>query len=211
MSSNQPSSTSSSTYESVLASLLPPKSPHVFLTLPISPHKPLIPSHLITTLSLHPVLESFLHILNLDLSSAHFLLRHMQAAPAFEAMYLHGILHRIEGDVDNARAWYRDVKETDVFRAAWEEGGLERAMDFMGKVEGVKGIVRGGKLNGGDGEVDEVREESLMELKAVLGFCEIFFGTGKVEDASGVWVSMSEKNKDIAEKMIAGGEGWRRF
>ena len=59
----------------------------------------------IAALSLHPTLEAALHILNRDLPSAHFLVRHMQAEPAFEGMFLHGILHRVEGDYDNARAW----------------------------------------------------------------------------------------------------------
>ena len=59
----------------------------------------------IAALSLHPTLEAALHILNHDLPSAHFLVRHMQADPAFEGMFLHGILQRVEGDYDNARAW----------------------------------------------------------------------------------------------------------
>ena len=59
----------------------------------------------IAALSLHPTLETALHILNGDLPAAHFLVRHMQAEPAFEGMYLHGILHRVEGDYENAKAW----------------------------------------------------------------------------------------------------------
>lgn len=52
----------------------------------------------------------------------------MQAAPATEAMYIHGILHRIEGDLDNTRAWYGDVKSSEVFQSVWtgmdsEDGG----------------------------------------------------------------------------------------
>lgn len=119
---------SSDDYSAVLTSLLPPACPHHFLSLPVSPRKPHIPSHRISSLSLHPVIESILHLLNMDLPSAHFLLRHMQAAPATEAMYIHGILHRIEGDLDNTRAWYGDVKSSEVFQAVWtgmdsEDGG----------------------------------------------------------------------------------------
>ena len=33
----------------------------------------------------------------------------MQAPPAVEGMLLHAILHRVEGDWDNARAWLEDV------------------------------------------------------------------------------------------------------
>lgn len=132
----------------------------------------------------------------------------MQAEPAFEAMYLHGILHRVEGDIDNARAWYSDVKDQDVFKAAWSgENGLDNAKRFLARVEGRK--VKRGKID--EEEDEELREESLRELKAVLDFCEKKFGTAKVDDASQVWVSMGEKHRDIAEKMITGGEGWRRF
>jgi hypothetical protein len=42
-------------------------------------------------------------------------------------MFLHGILHRIEGDYDNSRVWYGDVKDSEVFAYAWmrssERGG----------------------------------------------------------------------------------------
>ncbi|KAL8745317.1 MAG: hypothetical protein Q9184_007892, partial [Pyrenodesmia sp. 2 TL-2023] len=73
----------------------------------------------ISALSLHPTLEVALHILNADLPSAHFLVRHMQSPPAYEGMYLHGILHRIEGDYDNARAWYGNVEASEVFGFVW--------------------------------------------------------------------------------------------
>jgi hypothetical protein len=81
-----------------------------------------MPSHAISSLQVHPVIEAALHLLNLDLPSAHFLVRHMQAPPAWEAMYAHGILHRLEGDIDNARAWYGDVKDAEVFQAVWGGG-----------------------------------------------------------------------------------------
>lgn len=128
--SASPSPSSTDTYQTTLSSLLPPQAQHVPLSLPISPHALLIPSHRIASLSVHPVLEAALHILNLDLPSAHFLLRHMQAPPAWEAMYLHGVLHRVEGDLANARAWYGDVRESVVFQAVWGDdrgmgGGLE--------------------------------------------------------------------------------------
>lgn len=73
----------------------------------------------ITSLHLHPSLEAILHILNHDLNSAHFLVRHMQTSPQDEGMYIHGILHRIEGDYDNARAWYGNVCETECFANFW--------------------------------------------------------------------------------------------
>jgi hypothetical protein len=100
------------TYESIKAQLLSHSRP----LLPPSPSSPSqILRHTISSLSIHPSLESALHIPNCDLPSAHFLLRHMQAAPQHEAMFLHSILYRIEGDYDNARAWYGDVKDSVVF------------------------------------------------------------------------------------------------
>ena len=100
------------TYESIKAQLLSHSRP----LLPPSPSSPSqILRHTISSLSIHPSLESALHIPNSDLPSAHFLLRHMQAAPQHEAMFLHSILYRIEGDYDNARAWYGDVKDSVVF------------------------------------------------------------------------------------------------
>jgi hypothetical protein len=38
----------------------------------------------ISGLQLHPTLEAALHLLNADLASAHFLVRHMQGPPAVE-------------------------------------------------------------------------------------------------------------------------------
>ncbi|KAI4246445.1 MAG: hypothetical protein LQ352_006388, partial [Teloschistes flavicans] len=86
---------------------------------PGKPHSRVLTSS-ISALSLHPTLETALHILNTDLPSAHFLVRHMQSPPAYEGMFLHGILHRIEGDYDNARAWYSNVADSDVFKFTWD-------------------------------------------------------------------------------------------
>jgi hypothetical protein len=76
---------------------------------PVVPPPPSAPlqnlTHAISSLFLHPSIEAALHLLNDDLVSANFLVRLMQAAPQYESMMLHGILHRIEGDHENARAW----------------------------------------------------------------------------------------------------------
>lgn len=77
-------------YRTVLNHLL--STPHVFFSPPVSPHKLLIIQNTskngglptIASLSLHPVLESILHLLNCDLPSAHFLCRHAEVAPKFE-------------------------------------------------------------------------------------------------------------------------------
>ncbi|KAI1617476.1 hypothetical protein EDD37DRAFT_222418 [Exophiala viscosa] len=219
-----------SPYTTVLSSLLPPSTPHIPLSLPVSPHKLHIPAQNISSLQLHPVIESALHIINLDLPSAHFLLRHMQAQPAWEAMYLHGILHRIEGDMDNTRAWYGDVKDSEVFQTVWrddnddsksdadtnpdETPALDRARSFLDKVESYKDSLlskaRASKSSPSV-DVDTIASTSLSELRRFLSFCESKFGTDPVTDASSVWISMGDKHKDQAAQMITGGEGWREF
>ena len=225
-------------YSKVLASLLPPAHEHYVLSLPVSPRKHLIPSHNICSLSVHPVLEANLHILNMDLPAAHFLLRHMQADPAWEAMYLHGILHRIEGDLDNARAWYGEVKTSEIFEWVWEgmdgkvpaetsghgdqsalaDKAFGPAMSFLDNVEAYKSSLLSSKASrrqsppmGKVPDVDSLADVSLRELRRVLSFCERKYGTSVVTDASPVWVSMSEKHADMASQMITGGEGWREF
>ncbi|KAL8712648.1 MAG: hypothetical protein Q9220_003179 [cf. Caloplaca sp. 1 TL-2023] len=162
----------------------------------------------ISSLSLHPTLEVACHILNHDLPSAHFLVRHMQSPPAYEGMFLHGILHRVEGDYDNARAWYGDVADSDVFKQVWgkgegKEGGREKAMRFIDDVEKLRK-----KGEGGQGELGKRSRE---EVERVVEFCKGKFGEGRWGDVRGEWVGMGEKHKDVAEKMLVGGEGWRQF
>ena len=159
-------------------------------------------THQISSLSLHPVLETVLHLLNGDLPSAHFLVRHMQAAPAYESMYLHGILHRIEGDYDNARAWYSDVKNSEVFQAAWPEGE-KAARGFLDQIEALR--------KRREGDLDALEKESRREIKSVIDFCKKKFGEGEVKDASGIWVQPDKRHSDKAKAMILGGEGWRQF
>jgi hypothetical protein len=191
----------SPTYENLLATLktfpsplLPPgHSYHANLTAQIA------------GLQLHPTLEAALHILNHDLPSAHFLVRHMQSTPAVEGMLLHGILHRIEGDYDNARAWYSDVAGdaggVKLLRRAWQ-GGKEEVLRFVDRVEGLK------KRREGDEKV--LGETSGKEIMAVLEWCEEKFGTGKWEDASSAW-AQSEKLRVKGQQMTTGSEGFRTF
>ncbi|MCJ1295492.1 hypothetical protein MMC34_007055 [Xylographa carneopallida] len=155
----------------------------------------------ISSLYIHPTLEAAFHLLNCDLPSTHFLVRHMQAAPMFEAMYLHGILHRIEGDYDNARAWYGNVADTEVFKKNWcsKEMGLE----FIGKVEALN------KKREGDREALE--KESVEEIKTVIDYCVEKFGTGQVRDASVAWVQPEETHRKMGEEMVSGGKGYRDF
>ena len=117
-------------------------------------------------------------------------------------MFLHGILHRVEGDYDNARAWYADVKDSEVFLRTWKgEEGEARA--FIDRVEA---FVR---ENEGDRRVLE--KQSLKEIEAVVEFCRKKFGEEEIRDASDAFVRSSETYKKIAEEMITGGKGFRKF
>jgi len=172
---------------------------------PSSPSK--AEAHAISSLLVHPSLEAAFHILNDDLPSAHFLVRHMQAAPQYESMFLHGILHRIEGDYNNTRAWYRDVQDSEVFQSVWGKGGLEKALEFVREIEVWRKEKRGVRdpLN-----FEHLQEESKREISATIDFCESKFGTGKVEDASSIWVQ-DAKSSGKGRDMVIGGEGWRQF
>ena len=209
-------------YEDIRSSLL--STDHIFLSLPTSPAPVRIPqsaSHgllsTIASLSLHPTIEATLHILNQDLPSAHFLVRHAQSAPAWEMMYLHGILHRIEGDVNNARCWYGDVTDSDVLKQVWTNA--EQPWEkFLDRVEAQKETIAGrGEPQEKAGQVSQQSERadlqrmSLWELKRVLRFCEDKFGTGEVFDAGGTWVQPEAHIADKSDAMIVGGEGWREF
>ncbi|KAH6642777.1 hypothetical protein C7974DRAFT_447540 [Boeremia exigua] len=216
------------TYTSIKTHLLATTS----LALP--PSKPLSPSLTpqIAALSLHPALESALHILNHDLPSAHFLVRHMQAPPAVEGMLLHGILHRCEGDMGNARAWFGDVgdicggwvpkKRGEGERleegvrekcAGPGEGGLLEWVYGEGEggmelIDGVEAWRKGGRKGGEEGElVERIR----AELGRVLEWCERKFGTQAWVDAREAWVKNSEEVQKMSNDMVSGGKGFREF
>lgn len=168
-------------------------------------HKPAL-SHAISDLSLHPTLEALLHLLNSDLPSAHFLCRHMQNEPAWEGMYIHGLLHRIEGDYRNAEAWYGNVADSPVFRSVWvaEKGGLDGAKTFIQSIEKLRKQKVGSKL--------ALESESEREIEGLVKWCKQQFGVEKVQDASkSAWVEPSEEHRKMAAKMLVGGEGWRQF
>ncbi|KAI5853397.1 hypothetical protein BZA05DRAFT_451583 [Tricharina praecox] len=163
----------------------------------------------ISSASLHPTLEAALHLLNGDLPSAHFLVRHMQSPPAVEGMLLHGILHRIEGDYDNARAWYSDVDQAgaEVLGVAWVggkeggKGGGEGGGGWSGFIDAVERSKREGRE---EREDVALVEEGGRELNAVLEFCRKRFGDGEVLDASDAWVRPSEKIKNMGQGQVTG-------
>ncbi len=162
-------------------------------------------SHTIAELSIHPTLEAILHLLNADLPSAHFLCRHMQNKPAWEGMYIHGLLHRIEGDYENTRAWYGDVEGSDCFKHIWSEGGLDAANSF---IDSLKPLLHGGKKGQ---SATELQFQSQQEFERLVDWCKRRFGIGSVESATEAWVDSSEEQRQMAAKMIVGGEGWRQF
>ncbi|CZT21954.1 uncharacterized protein RCC_07822 [Ramularia collo-cygni] len=168
-----------------------------------SPHDRSL-SNAIASLHVHPTLEAILHMLNNDLTSAHFLCRHMQSPPAFESMLIHGVLHRIEGDYDNASAWYGNVEDSDVFRSVWPDG-LASARGFIEKLKERR------KQNKGTGDTASLQVESEREMKALIEFCKKEFGTEILQDGTTAWVEPSEKIREIASKQLVGGEGWRKF
>jgi hypothetical protein len=209
-------------FRDIKASLLSME--HAYLSLPTSPATVHIPqktqdksSATIASLSLHPSLEAALHLLNLDLPAAHFLVRHAQSEPAWEMMFLHGILHRIEGDIENARCWYGDVEDSDVLKHVWASSDLSWEQ-FLNRVEKQKDIMAGRKNSREEtqpedrqAEQESLRKTSLWELKEVLGFCEGKFGISEVADAGSTWVQPEAAVADKSNAMIVGGEGWREF
>lgn len=235
-------------YHSVVSELL--EREHVFYSPATSLHKLQIQQQqrsnltqlpTIASLSLHPVVESLLHILNCDLPSAHFLCRHAEVEPKWESMYVHGILHRVEGDIDNCRSWYGQVKETDLFVKVWQEKEKEVANlpeiahqgweHFLDRLERYRDrtkkratkVVRDGsrtslkfsQFESWADEEEHLRETSLWEIKQVLRLCEQKFGIGEIADARKEFLGRIESGDTrlakIAEEMITGGEGWRIF
>jgi hypothetical protein len=168
----------------------------------------------IASLQLHPSLEAALHILNHDLPGAHFLVRHMEAPPAVEGMTLHAILHRIEGDYDNARAWYRDVAGNEqglgLLEGAWGQDATDAVLGFVNEVEACSKSRLKDKDSGGE-KRKRLEEKSLNEIMAMVMRCEEKFGTEKWEDASSAWTRSPEKNRKMGQAMTTGGQGFRKF
>ncbi|KAF3041505.1 hypothetical protein E8E12_003143 [Didymella heteroderae] len=189
----------------------------------------------IADLQLHPTLEATLHILNHDLPSAHFLVRHMQAAPALEGMLLHGILHRCEGDFRNARLWIGDVGDAcEGFKPKKKDEGEKLDDETAGKcgcpsvdgslvsfVYGKQGMDGAKKLlddvegfrrrKGGESEEGRSNERIRQEMTKVLEWCTKKFGTQPYTDATSAWVKNSDEIQKISNGMVSGGKGYREF
>jgi hypothetical protein len=203
-----------------------------------APHHSTFPdlTAVISNLCVHPTIEAALHLLNSDLPSAHFLVRHMQAPPAVEGMLLHGILHRAEGDFNNSRAWISDVKDAcDGYQPKKRSEGQRLDPDVFSKTEGPKQIKQTmvdfvyGKADANkfidgveafrskktsqirDGEEDELEKRGRGELERVLEWCKAKFGTGQWSDATEAWVKNSEEISKVSGDMVSGGKGFREF
>jgi len=158
----------------------------------------------------------------------------MQAPPAVEGMLLHGILHRAEGDFNNARAWVGDVRdacegytpkkkdagdklEKGVFEKTRGGEGMEKSL-----VEYVYGDEDPGTLiddveafrsrkSEADGEEKELERRTRKELERVLQWCKSKFGEGEWKEASSAWVKNSEEISEISKEMTSGDRGFREF
>ncbi|ORY18025.1 hypothetical protein BCR34DRAFT_454667, partial [Clohesyomyces aquaticus] len=191
---------------------------------PTAPTNPDLTSS-ISALRLHPALESALHLLNLDLPSAHFLVRHMSAPPAVEGMLLHSVLHRIEGHYENARAWLGDVGDAgegwvckkrgsewlpeEVVREMGGGGGGEPEAGLLEFVYGAGGEREAGELidvfermrKEGKGDVRYIEERTRKELGRILEWCRNKFGGGEWIDARQAWVRPGEEVRKIGNEM----------
>jgi hypothetical protein len=198
----------------------------------LKPHDPSL-SAPIASLRLHPTLEAALHLLNGDLPSAHFLVRHMQAPPALEGMLLHGILHRCEGDFPNARAWIGDVGDAcggwvpkrkekgekldeDVRKATRGAEGIEKSLvEFVYGDQGADAAKRViddvERVRKEGGDVDELERRIAEEMGRVLEWCRAKFGDGEWVDASSAWVKNSAEVQEMSNDMVSGDKGWRKF
>ncbi|KAF1926666.1 uncharacterized protein M421DRAFT_67093 [Didymella exigua CBS 183.55] len=202
-----------------------------------APTRPADPSltAAIADLALHPTLEATCHILNHDLPSAHFLVRHMQAPPALEGMLLHSILHRSEGDFGNARLWLGDVgdacegwvpkKRRDGERLDVDVAGRcacpsfdASLVDYVYGEQGVEGaqmlvddVEAFRKRKGGESEEGRLNERIREEMTKGMEWCVEKFGTRRYADASKAWVKNSEEVQKISNDMVSGGKGHREF
>ncbi|KAH8153253.1 uncharacterized protein LAJ45_02840 [Morchella importuna] len=180
--------TRSSAFDELYAKTLSFRPP---LLHPPKPHTPSLADP-ISSLRVHPALEAALHILNYDLPSAHFL-----------------------GDYDNARAWYKDVSDTEVMEKVWGKGeGVKggKAEKFISEVQDLDQRLRKGeKGEGVEKEQTRLENESKRELKGIVDYCLNTMGRGVWQDARGAYVESSEKIKKMGQDQTTGPGGMRKF
>lgn len=124
-------------------------------------------------------------------------------------MFLHGVLHRIEGDYPNARAWYSDVSDTEIMENVWGnlregvEGG--KAFGFIYDVEKLDERVKKGERNATvEKEQQKLEQESRRELAMIIDYCRHNIGLGEWVDARSAYVGNSEKIQQAGQDQITG-------
>ncbi|KAF1935473.1 hypothetical protein EJ02DRAFT_460349 [Clathrospora elynae] len=160
----------------------------------------------------------------------------MQAPPAVEGMLLHGILHRAEGDFNNARAWVSDVEdacegfqpkkreeetrlEDEVFEKVQSGNAIrdslisyvyksESPTQLIDDVEAFRSKKASERTNG---EEEDIEDRIRKEAGKVLEWCTSKFGAGAWTDATKAWVKNSEEISKMSGDMISGGKGYREF
>ena len=154
----------------------------------------------------------------------------MEAAPAFEAMFLHAILHRVEGDYANAKAWYTSVADgmgegaaadaktgvepgvntksnsgadpdLGIFNAVWKS--TSRGFEYLAAVEDY--------VKFGRGDRDELERQGRAEIERTVDYLRTKFGDGKWQNAASEWRYAEGETRVIKEKMILGDRGYRVF
>ncbi|KAA8571753.1 hypothetical protein EYC84_001728 [Monilinia fructicola] len=141
------------TFKSLHAQLLKIPAP---LLPPVSPHDPNLTSE-IASLQLHPTLETALHLLNLDLPSAHFLARHMQSAPAFEGIDLLKAVGKGWSDMESVAGRAQ--------RMVAGRESLDNGQKFLDAIQKFK------ETQGKEGEKASLVEQSRVEIDGIIKWC----------------------------------------
>jgi hypothetical protein len=189
----------------------------------------------IAAAGVHPAVEAALHLLNDDLFSAHFLLRKMQED--VWCKWLHGILHAREGDVVNAKCWYRDTPAKVLALVYGGKDGnymgdddikaeashaLDRLTLALGKdAEHVRANTEQAELvvdNAYDLDTlkklavredleEEARRHLWMEMNTVLDHLEKMHGWKEIDGT----LAYTKDKQELKEQNRVLGEGWRTF
>lgn len=192
----------------------------------------------IASLLLHPALESAFYLLNHSLSSPHFLVRKMQNSRV--GQHLHGILHRIEGDYNNARVWYTEAsglgertneltktEGEDAFVAFWsgvctdgenKRTEAERARDaslaFLDRVQTLAEQSDGQAQDYGKGtkEREELERISKAELESVVEWAARTYGWGTWNggDGSAAYTGSTDEQKEEMRQQQFEDGGFRK-
>ncbi|EKM57389.1 uncharacterized protein PHACADRAFT_208459 [Phanerochaete carnosa HHB-10118-sp] len=136
----------------------------------------------IADLLLHPALEAAFHLLNHALYPAHFLVRKMQNARA--GQHLHGILHRVEGDYDNARVWYVEASGLgERTNNKTDRGGEDAFVEFWSSMAGLVACEPGvgGAVEAAGGGAELARNAAIAFIERVQRLKEN--SKGQVQDA----------------------------